>query len=180
MVVAHFLNTAMLYYAVSRVLNDSFTSKVGLVLQITSLILISGAVNLGFEIFNPFIIWRSLKLYCKYRNHSDDDKAKMFQKELNHEFKYVEFDLASHYAYYILMSLTVSFYAYLVPAITPILVIFFIFQYWVDKINLFRKSSLKYHFNFFLTRSMLKAFEVSVLIFAIGWNLFSVYIEGPG
>ena len=66
--------------------------------------------------------------------------------------------MAAHYAFYILMLLTVSFYAYLVPIIVPSIVVIFFIQYWVDKYNLLKRSSLKYHFNFKLTRNIVKVF----------------------
>ena len=74
-----------------------------------------------------------------------------------------------------MMLLTVSFYAYLVPVIVPFIVIIFSLQFWVDKLTLFKRSSLKYNFDFFLTRMVLKIFESSIFVFAIGWNLFSFY-----
>ena len=86
--------------------------------------------------------------------------------------------MATHYAFYMLMSLTVSFYCYLVPVIVPAIVIIFFLQYWVDKLNLFKRSSLKYNFNFSLSRFILKSFESSIMIFGVGWGIFSIYIKG--
>lgn len=80
MVIAHFLNTAILYYVISRVLRDSLTSKVGLVLQITSLIVVSGIINILYELVRPKSIVRSLNLFCKYRNLSEEDTVDKFQK----------------------------------------------------------------------------------------------------
>ena len=56
--------------------------------------------------------------------------------------------MAGHYAFYIVMILTVSFYAYLIPIVVPMAVIIFAIRYWIDKFNLFKRSSLKYNFNF--------------------------------
>ena len=72
-VISQFINTAVLYYVMSRILNDSFTSKVGLVLQVTSLFLISGGFNIFLNLLNLKAMWRSLKLFCKYRNLAPED-----------------------------------------------------------------------------------------------------------
>lgn len=80
MVVSQFLNSAILYFVISRVLKDSFTNKVGLVLQMTSFIIISGFINIGYTLLNPSALWRSLKLFCKFRNYADTDTVNKFQK----------------------------------------------------------------------------------------------------
>lgn len=46
------------------------------------------------------------------------------------------------YVSYILMVFLVSFYGFLVPSITPIVFMFFLILYWVDKYNAFKRSSL--------------------------------------
>ena len=46
------------------------------------------------------------------------------------------FDFAQAYSYYLQMIYICSFYGFLIPGITPILLIAFGMQYWVDKRNL--------------------------------------------
>jgi hypothetical protein len=58
------------------------------------------------------------------------------------------FDLASRYTFYILQTYTISFYAYIIPYGTPVMIIAFILGFISDKINLFCRSSLKDDFNF--------------------------------
>jgi hypothetical protein len=73
--------------------------------------------------------------------------------------------------------LLVSFYAVMVPAGVGILVLIFIAQYWLDKYNLFRKFSCPLDFDFFLTRLAFKAFECSLLVFAVGTFIFDMQIR---
>lgn len=75
------------------------------------------------------------------------------------------------------MFLTSSFYAYLVPVVTPILIISFTIQFWEDKYNLFRRCSLSKRFNFTLTRYILKTFEACVFVYALGGLTFSYHIR---
>ena len=77
---------------------------------------------------------------------------------LNKKYEYPEFDLSERYSYYIVQLYTTIFYAHLVPAGSVTLFVIFIFQYWVDKFNLFQRSSLFYELNFSLTRKILKFF----------------------
>lgn len=67
----------------------------------------------------------------------------------------------------------VSFYAYIVPMATPIVIIIFFIQYWIDKYNLFRRFSLPVSFNFALSRIVFKIFRLSLLAFAVGNFLFA-------
>ena len=50
-----------------------------LVLQASSLVLISGFVYIFFQLIRPASIWRSLKLFCKYRNVAPEDTIDKFQ-----------------------------------------------------------------------------------------------------
>ena len=45
------------------------------------------------------------------------------------------------YSFYIVYTFVVSFYGYIAPLATPIMIAIFFVQYWVDKYNLFRRYS---------------------------------------
>lgn len=65
----------------------------------------------------------------------------------------------------------------MIPATIPVLVVVLFFQFWIDKINLFKRSSHPRIFSFFLTRNILKIFEASIWIFALGVVVFGIYIH---
>lgn len=73
------------------------------------------------------------------------------------------------------MFLASSFYAYLIPLTTPLLIVFFFLQYWLDKYNMFHRSSLPNHLNFTLNRYTLKIFESSIFLYSLGGLLFSYF-----
>ena len=79
--------------------------------------------------------------------------------------------------YYLVQIYTAAFYAYLVPVGVISLVFIFSIQYWIDKYKLFNIASLAYDLNFSLTRKLLKLFEGSILAYASGTLLFSMYIQ---
>ena len=45
------------------------------------------------------------------------------------------------YSNYIVFTFVVSFYGFIAPTATPVLIYIFCLQYWVDKYNLFRRYS---------------------------------------
>lgn len=63
------------------------------------------------------------------------------QIRLNKEFEHPKFGIAENYAFYIMITFTISFYGFLVPLATPIAIVIFFLEYWVDKYNLFRRSA---------------------------------------
>lgn len=63
------------------------------------------------------------------------------------------------------------------PIINIALVIIFFLQYWVDKYNLFRRSSLFYELEYSISRYILKMAEGSILVFAIGSFYFSMRLS---
>ena len=65
----------------------------------------------------------------------------------------------------------------MVPAGVGLLALLFVAQYWVDKYNLFRRFSCPLDFSFFLTRLAWKAFECSLLVFAVGTFIFDLEIR---
>ncbi len=96
----------------------------------------------------------------------------LFQIELNKELQPTEFNFAMRYAYYILNVYVVSFYSYIVPYTSLMLIIIFAIQYWVDKYNLFRRFSCPTDFNYRLFTGIsiltFKIFEYSLFFFALG------------
>lgn len=142
----------------------------------TSLIIVYGVVINILSLIYPRALVRSVKL-CKYRSKQPEESINKFQTELNRDFQYPKFDIVNRYVNYIIIVFTASFYAYLIPATIPILVIIFFIQFWIDKLNLFKRSSHPHNFSFYLTRNILKIFEASVFIFGLGTLVFGFYIH---
>jgi len=77
------------------------------------------------------------------------------------------------YITYTLMMFLVSFYGFLFPVITLIVLGFFILFYWVDKYNAFRRSSFD-SFDDSRGDSILAIIQLSILLSAISyfyWDL---------
>lgn len=146
LLVTQFINTAMVYIALSKIRGDDsneLMSEQGLVYQISSMLVLSGFINILTNLINFGEIYQWV--YLKYLLWgTDPNDIPMFQVTLNREYQYLEFDLAQKYAYYLLQLYMVAFYSYIMPIIVPAVAIIFFFQYWVDKFNLFKRSSVFY------------------------------------
>ena len=78
------------------------------------------------------------------------------------------------YAFYIVFTFVVSFYGFLTPIATPILICIFAIQFWVDKYNLFKRFSCPVDFDAELIKKIFIMFETSTLLSVIGhlmWDL---------
>jgi hypothetical protein len=84
--------------------------------------------------------------------------------------------MATKYSDYLVTLYTVFFYSYLVPIASLIMLILFFLQFWVDKVTLLRRSSLKFHFDQKLSNKIYRFFECSILALALGNMVFSLYL----
>jgi hypothetical protein len=178
--VSQFVNTALIYYIISVFAdkdNDDLLSASGLVYQITSLITTSGIIQIFSNLAYPSAIMNDFFLWWNHTRH-EGEEIQLYQVHLNKAYEKAEFDIAARYAYYLLQLYTVSFYAYIVPITVPAIIIILILQYWVDKVNLFRRSSLYYEMHYSLSRDIGKMAELSILMFAGGATFFSYKVHG--
>ena len=135
-IITQTINTVFIYYIL---LHNTPLSGKGLYVTIYNLVVVTGFITIGLQVFPPSYIWRKSKNWWKFR-HSQKTYD-MFQIDLNKTIEQPQFNFASMYSFYIVLTFTVSFYGFLVPSITPILIIVFVIQYWIDKYNLFKRYS---------------------------------------
>ena len=105
----------------------------------------------------------------------------MFQIQLNKTLEYPAFSYSSGYSFYIIYTYVICWYGFLYPIGSPIVIVIFIAQYWVDKYNLFRRFSNPVAFGQDLVMLVIKAFEFSILVFALGFLVWQqkVHFETP-
>lgn len=116
----------------------------------------SGAVQIGMNICNFGALINSISLKLFEWGTPDKENINLFQINLNKKYEYTEFDIAQRYSYYLVQLYTVSFYAYIVPLCVPAVALILFCQFYVDKFNLFKRSSLHYELNYSLSRNILK------------------------
>ena len=172
-----FICTAILPYSVSRIFNSKIAGKTGLIFQMTALMIVYGVAMNFLSLIFPKALLRSILVSLRYGRKKPEETVDMFQIELNKEFQYIQFDIINQYANYILLAFVASFYAYLIPITIPILAVLFFFQFWIDKLNLFKRCSHPRNFSFYLTRNILKIFEACIWVFALGTCIFAIYIH---
>ena len=133
----------------------------------------SGVIQILVNIVYPPDIIRRLKIFYYFFGKKDEDQLNMFQIRINKIYELTEFDIAGRYSYYILQLFTISFYAYLIPIGSLAVGVIICFQYWVDKINMFKRSCNKYNFSYTFSQNIIIVGELSLLIYAIGTLIFS-------
>jgi uncharacterized membrane protein len=81
------------------------------------------------------------------------------------------------YSFYIIYTYVACFYGFLLPIAAPILVVISSLTYWVDKFNLYKRCSAPDSLSFEHTRILIKAFEISLLLFVLGYILWQAEVH---
>jgi hypothetical protein len=152
----------------------------GLAPAIFDLILWTGLINLGIEILLPV---KTLKKWWTERQYYPDRSkpVPLFQGQLNKMVQKPEFELENRFSYFIYTTYIAGFYGFVLPTATPSLIILFSLQYWVDKYNIFRRFSAPNFFGFKQFFLIYKFFEISILLFVIGYVFWqpAIHFDAP-
>lgn len=142
--ISQFINTAFIFYLIQVYHHRPYMSSAGLVVQVSSLIVVYGFMSIfNNAVYFPFWL-RKLNLWYKYRYimfSKAEQEVPNFQIRLNKDYEFPVFNIAGRYSYYILQVYTCMFYCYLIPVGVLAVAIIFGIQYWIDKIIMFKLSS---------------------------------------
>lgn len=143
--IAQFINTAFIFYLIQLFNQRPYLSSAGLVVQVSTMLVVSGFISILTDAVNfPYII-RWAKLWYKYGyttyNSASQNSVPTYQVKLNKDFELPEFDIAGRYSKYLLLVYMCMFYCYLVPVGVLATAVFFGIYYWLDKIRMFKQSS---------------------------------------
>jgi hypothetical protein len=87
MLSTQFINTAIIYYLISTIKGKPLMSSTGLVLQISSLLAVSGIMQIGLNLINIPYLSRKWMLWSDYNywdyNASKNKNVNTFQVNLN-------------------------------------------------------------------------------------------------
>jgi hypothetical protein len=171
MLAAVFLNTAVMYFFLNLVQGGHYLLDNGLIVQISNLMIISGFISIPLNFFQ---IDSKIKWYWRKFRYGFLDHDSLFQIQYNEIHQLPEFDFADRYCYYLVQVYTLMFYSYINPICVPAIIIIATIHYWIDKYNLLKCSSNTFPMNFVISRAILKMFELSVLVFAVGNYYFAM------
>ena len=127
---------------------------------------VSAVISIATQIVQPGALFTQIMNWWKYSK--GDENINLFQYQLNVQLQDPEFNFARQYAFYLVMVYIASFFTILTPLASLLIALVFMVQYWVDKFNLFKRFSYSFDIGFFLSKLILKAFECSLVIFAVG------------
>ena len=177
-VITQTINTSIIYSILYLMKPINPLSTYGLVNKIKSLVIISGLISVIWQMVLPTT---TIANFLNARKYTSDKPINLFQIQLNQTLEHPAFSYSAGYSFYIIYTYVVCWYGFMFPLGTPILILIFIVQYWVDKYNLFRRFSNPVAFGQDLVRLINKSFEFSLFVFALGFYLWqsSVHFDTP-
>lgn len=173
-IITQTINTSFIYAILYLIYPEMPLNSFGLVSKVTSLVIVSGFISVAMQIFIPMQVIFECINKMRYK---PDKPINLFQFQLNQAIQPPEFNFTVMYSFYIVFTYVVAFYGMLAPTTTPILILIFFIQYWVDKYNLFRRFSYPVDLGPELYRMIIKAFEVSLLMSTVGHFLWDLTIH---
>ena len=117
---------------------------------------------------------RWIKLKWKYRS----TPILKFQNRYNAEYVLPTFPITSRYSSYLSDLYYLCFFSYLAPFSTVIGIPMFLTYYFIDKVNILKRSSFHPNYSYFLTDKVIHLAQSSTLLFTLGNYLFSFILTG--
>lgn len=168
-VITQTINTSIIYSILYMMQPLSPLSTYGLVAKINSLVVISGLISVVWQIVLPV---QTVMKFLNARKYTYENPINLFQIQLNQIIEHPAFSYSSNYSFYIIYTYVICWYGFMYPLGSVILTLFFFVQYWVDKYNLFRRFSNPVAFGPALVDLVIKAFEFSLFVFAVGFFIW--------
>ena len=172
---AQFINTALSYCIISLLIDHNIWSRSGILVQVGILFIFTAVV----QIITNIIYLPSVKRLWTLSNYNRGAPIPRYQDRFNREYALPEFDLGGRFAYFLLQLFLISFFSYVIPLCVPLTLLVFIVHYYLDRINLFSRSSMNEHFGLGALRTMYKLMESSILVFALGNAFWSGFFHIP-
>lgn len=174
------INTCFIYLVLQIIFPGNPLETFGIAPKIISLIVISGGIaELANNVLIPAYKFKEWWFQCGKCGsvREENGYVNMFQVDLNKAKEHPQYPYSDMYSYYIIYSFVISFYGYLVPSYTLVLIFLFFIHYYVDKYNLFRRFSSPIEFSQSLRNHILRAFELCVFIYAFSYFFWDMAIH---
>ena len=165
---AQLVNTTLIYFILSVLQGDAFLHDDGVVVTVCYYILVMAPLSL---LSNLFRLGKKVERLIRKIFTGPLRLDKEVQVNVNKLSEMDEFDFAERYSYYLVMTYMVVFFSYINPLCVAATIVIFFLQFWIDKYNLFKCSSMTTELNFSLSCLVFRPMEISLLFFAAG-NLY--------
>jgi hypothetical protein len=166
-VIARVLNTTVVFYILYRMKPTNPMASEGLAAKVMGLITFSAEIKIFNDLVQPMSKIKKL-LSASLFKYNPRERINMFQIQLNRAGQNLEFNLVGQCSYYIVMVYIAAFYSLIVPFANLTLLILMPLHYWIDKYILLKQMTCPVDFGYRLTRLIIRCFEGSLLVFAIG------------
>jgi len=173
-IISQTLNTVVIYSIVYLIYPLNPLSAYGIANTIGNLVMVIGIGNIVSSLILPsHWFWEFVRYLCLLGSDTTD----MFQIEYNRLLELPAFTYNNAYSFYIIYTFVISFYGYIAPWTTSILLPVFFLQYWLDKFNLFKRYSYNIDIGYSYSQLMISIFELSMLAFAVSHFLWDQQIH---
>lgn len=172
---AQFINTAISFCLVSIIVDKHIWARGGIIMQITVLFFFTAVI----QVISNLIFLPSLKRQWVLSNYSRSTPVPRYQDRFNKEYALPDFDMGGRFVYYLLQLFLISFFSYVIPLSVPLVLVVFIIHYFIDRVNLYYRSSNNETYGLDTLRTMYKLMETSVLLFAVGNAFWSGFFGIP-
>ena len=173
-VITQTINTSIIYSILYVMQPTSPLSPYGLVTKINSLVVISGLISVVWMAVLPT---QTVMRFINARKYTYENPINLFQVQLNKIIEYPAFSYSSGYSFYIIYTYVICWYGFMYPVGSLILIVIFFLQYWIDKFNLFRRNSNPVAFGQDLVTMVIKSFEFSLFMFALGFFVWQSHVH---
>ena len=175
LLISSFFNIVLSTMVVWKFMDVGVWDRNGLAVQVFVIMSAALIIEIFLSIVNWPWVWRWIYLKYKYR---PAEPILEFQMNYNEEYELPDFKIAERYNFYLWQSYFLSFYSYLIPASSIIAIISIGAHYFLDRVNLFRRSSFHPNYNFLLSKTAARLFQTTVFIHALGNFIEGWIIKG--
>lgn len=146
--------------------------------------------GLSLQVINTLIIWyisqtlyhsmylnwtlRWIRLKWNYRS----TPILKFQNRFNAEYVLPTYPITSRYCSYLSDIYFLCFFGYLVPSSSLLGLVTFVTYYFIDKVNILKRSSYHPNYSYFLAEKAIRMVQSSTLMFTLGNYLFAYILTG--
>lgn len=166
--IAMFVGTSISPFFINLLLGkvSQLSTYANVIITVTSLI------QLFLQLLHPSWIKKQVLRLWRYRSWQQSQGVHKFQDHLNSEFELPEYHISQRYSYTLYKLFTAAFFFHPSPLILAVTCITLSLSYCLEKVNLYRRSSLFYSGDLQISNYAMKFAQASLLIYSAAYCYF--------
>ncbi|CAD8132867.1 unnamed protein product [Paramecium octaurelia] len=168
---AQFINTAVITFAISTWVTKNIYGTGGLVYNQSYVFVLNAIIPAVVSFIDAGTV---TKWVFQYLEKKKGNKSVKTQKQLHELYERPAFDISVAYATILKNMYVVAFYASVIPLALIITCVALLLHYWVEKLNISKRRSIKYNYSSQMSIEMIEQLELVLPIYC-GTNLWWEY-----